>query len=160
MVTPDAQWLEVVRLNHNLGKIHDAPLARFSVQRFALDGVTPEGEPRVLEVEGRRFRKVGLGKDVEAMMHPWRETDAGTFANSRRETMLGMEIHEVGTHGWRDAAFFDQPEFDARLREWIEAEPLVETRYGHQVTDLGESGSGLKVFALSVSRAQGFADLV
>ena len=24
MVTPDAQWLEVTRLNHNLGKIHDA----------------------------------------------------------------------------------------------------------------------------------------
>ena len=25
MVTPDAKWLEVTRLNHNLGKIHDAP---------------------------------------------------------------------------------------------------------------------------------------
>ena len=100
--------------------------------------------PRALLLDGettRSFQRVGLGKDVEAMMHPWRETDAGTFANSRRETMFGMEIHEVGTHGWRDAAFFDQPEFDARLREWIEAEPLVETRYGHQVTDLGESGS-------------------
>ena len=24
MVTPDAQWLEVIRLDHNLGKIHDA----------------------------------------------------------------------------------------------------------------------------------------
>jgi FAD/FMN-containing dehydrogenase len=25
MVTPEATWLEVTRLNHNLGKIHDAP---------------------------------------------------------------------------------------------------------------------------------------
>ena len=64
MVDPQGRFIEVTRLDHNLGKIHDAPLARFSVQRFALDGVTPEGEPRVLEVEGRRFRKVGLGKDV------------------------------------------------------------------------------------------------
>ena len=27
MVTPDAQWLEVTRLDHNLGKIHDAEMA-------------------------------------------------------------------------------------------------------------------------------------
>jgi FAD/FMN-containing dehydrogenase len=27
MVTPDAQWLEVTRLGHNLGKIHDVELA-------------------------------------------------------------------------------------------------------------------------------------
>jgi FAD/FMN-containing dehydrogenase len=30
MVTPDAKWLEVTRLDHNLGKIHDAPLAASS----------------------------------------------------------------------------------------------------------------------------------
>ena len=30
MVTPDATWLEVTRLDHNLGKIHDAALAQLS----------------------------------------------------------------------------------------------------------------------------------
>ena len=30
MVTPEAKWLEVTRLNHNLGKIHDAALAQVS----------------------------------------------------------------------------------------------------------------------------------
>src|SRR5690606_13436617 len=34
MVTPDAQWLEVVRLDHNLGKIHDAPVATFELRYF------------------------------------------------------------------------------------------------------------------------------
>ncbi len=34
MVTPDAQWLEVVRLNHNLGKIHDAEVASFELRYF------------------------------------------------------------------------------------------------------------------------------
>eukprot|EP01030_Chromulinospumella_sphaerica_P030562 gene30562-31109_t len=29
MVTPQAQWLEVTRLDHNLGKIHDAEVASF-----------------------------------------------------------------------------------------------------------------------------------
>ena len=64
MVDPDGRWVEVTRLDHNLGKIHDAPVARFSIQRYARDGRTADGAPRVLEVPGRQFRKVGLGKDV------------------------------------------------------------------------------------------------
>src|SRR3990172_3658124 len=64
MVDPRGRVMEVTRLDHNLGKIHDAPLARFSVQRFARDGRPPAGAPELLQVEGSRFRKVGLGKDV------------------------------------------------------------------------------------------------
>jgi len=64
MVDPEGRWVEVTRLDHNLGKIHDAPLARFSIQRFTRDGRTADGAPRVLEIPGRQFRKVGLGKDV------------------------------------------------------------------------------------------------
>ena len=64
MIDPDGRLLEVTRLDHNLAKIHDAPLARFSIQRFAADARTADGAPRVLEVPGRGFRKIGLGKDV------------------------------------------------------------------------------------------------
>jgi FAD/FMN-containing dehydrogenase/Fe-S oxidoreductase len=64
MVTPDGRWMTVERLDHNLGKIHEADVARFRVTRFREDGRTPEGEPEVLAIEGRRFRKAGLGKDV------------------------------------------------------------------------------------------------
>jgi FAD/FMN-containing dehydrogenase/Fe-S oxidoreductase len=63
MVTPDAEWLEVERLDHNLGKIHDVALARFRIRRFKADGVTLKKE-EMLEIEGSRFRKTGLGKDV------------------------------------------------------------------------------------------------
>jgi len=63
MVTPDAEWIEVERLDHNLGKIHDAATARFRIRRFEADGQTPKAE-EILEMEGRRFRKPGLGKDV------------------------------------------------------------------------------------------------
>ena len=38
MVTPEAEWLEVERVNHNLGKIHDAEKATFRVCRYAADG--------------------------------------------------------------------------------------------------------------------------
>ncbi|MCA1926148.1 MAG: DUF3683 domain-containing protein [Thiobacillus sp.] len=64
MVTPDADWIEVSRLDHNLGKIHDAPSATFEIRRFGPDGKTPKGSPDILTIPGSRFRKTGLGKDV------------------------------------------------------------------------------------------------
>ena len=63
MVTPDADWLEVTRLDHNLSKIHDVETARFELRRFDADG-KPKGEPEILAIPGRAFRKQGLGKDV------------------------------------------------------------------------------------------------
>lgn len=63
MVTPEAQWLEVVRLNHNLGKIHDVEVASFELRYFEADGRTPIRTER-LDIPGRTFRKEGLGKDV------------------------------------------------------------------------------------------------
>ncbi len=64
MVTPDAEWLEVERLDHNLGKIHEQDEVRFRIRRYAADGTTPKGEPELLTLPGRLFRKQGLGKDV------------------------------------------------------------------------------------------------
>ncbi|MFA7241959.1 MAG: DUF3683 domain-containing protein [Sulfuricellaceae bacterium] len=63
MVTPDADWLEVTRLDHNLGKIHDTETARFRIVRFSPDGKTQKSE-EILEIPGDKFRKAGLGKDV------------------------------------------------------------------------------------------------
>jgi len=67
MVDPDGNWLEVTRIGHNLGKIHEAGTAIFELAWK--DGRDSPAEARVLrtetlEIEGRRFRKIGLGKDV------------------------------------------------------------------------------------------------
>ncbi len=64
MVTPDGLWMEVERLNHNLGKIHDAPQATFRITRYELDGKTQHGASELLTIPGNAFRKAGLGKDV------------------------------------------------------------------------------------------------
>jgi len=63
MVTPQAEWLEVTRVGHNMGKIHDAEMASFELQYFKADGKTPLRTER-LDIPGRTFRKEGLGKDV------------------------------------------------------------------------------------------------
>ncbi len=63
MVTPQAEWLEVTRLDHNLGKIHDARQATFECRWFAVDGRTVK-RSETLAIPGSAFRKEGLGKDV------------------------------------------------------------------------------------------------
>src|SRR5579872_2943133 len=67
MVDPNGDWLEVTRLGHNRGKIHDAPRVEFEL--LWKDGREPAESAAVLkrerlELEGGLFRKVGLGKDV------------------------------------------------------------------------------------------------
>jgi FAD/FMN-containing dehydrogenase/Fe-S oxidoreductase len=63
MVTPQAQWLEVTRLDHNMGKIHDAEVATFELKYFEADGKTPVRTEQLV-IPGATFRKEGLGKDV------------------------------------------------------------------------------------------------
>jgi FAD/FMN-containing dehydrogenase/Fe-S oxidoreductase len=63
MVTPQADWLEVERLDHNLGRIRDTEVARFRLTRTGADGKTRLAE-EILEIPGGAFRKAGLGKDV------------------------------------------------------------------------------------------------
>ena len=64
MVDPSGHVLEVTRLNHNLGKIHEQEVAHFEIKRFRRDGKTLYGQPEILAIPGSRFRKAGLGKDV------------------------------------------------------------------------------------------------
>ncbi|MFW5332833.1 DUF3683 domain-containing protein [Hydrogenophaga sp. ZJX-1] len=63
MVTPQAQWLEVTRLDHNRGKIHDAEVATFELKYFEANGKT-HVRTEQLVIPGSTFRKEGLGKDV------------------------------------------------------------------------------------------------
>ena len=66
MVDPDGNWLDVTRLEHNMGKIHEAGRVRFELKWS--DGTVPAGtrllRTEILDVEGAGLRKVGLGKDV------------------------------------------------------------------------------------------------
>ena len=66
MVDPQGNWLEVQRMDHNLSKIHDALVATFEL--VWSDGSKPPGQSilkqETLVIDGHRFRKTGLGKDV------------------------------------------------------------------------------------------------
>ncbi len=67
MVDPAGNWLEVTRLDHNLGRIHDVETAEFEI--IYKDGREAPDRARVLcterlKIPGRTFRKEALGKDV------------------------------------------------------------------------------------------------
>jgi len=67
MVDCEGNWLEVTRLAHNRGKIHDVETVQFELNWK--DGGAPPERARVLRTEhltipGRSFRRIGLGKDV------------------------------------------------------------------------------------------------
>jgi len=49
-------------LNHNLGKIHEQPEVTFRLTRYAADGRTRRGEPKLLRIPGQVFRKLGLAR--------------------------------------------------------------------------------------------------
>ena len=63
MVTPNAEWMEIERLDHNMGKIHDVEVAKFRIRTFDETGKKLKAE-ETLEIPGTQFRKTGLGKDV------------------------------------------------------------------------------------------------
>jgi FAD/FMN-containing dehydrogenase/Fe-S oxidoreductase len=63
MVDPDGNWLEVERVNHNFGKIHEQENVEFRLKRFDPTGRKLLGE-EILTLPGAACRKIGLGKDV------------------------------------------------------------------------------------------------
>ncbi len=63
MVDPDGNWLEVERVNHNYGKIHEQEKVEFRLKRFEPSGKKLLKE-EILTMPGASCRKTGLGKDV------------------------------------------------------------------------------------------------
>ncbi|NDV11463.1 DUF3683 domain-containing protein [Crenobacter caeni] len=63
MVDADGVWMEIERVGHNYGKIHDVDTATFRVTRLQ-DDLKTVIDRRELVIPGSAFRKVGLGKDV------------------------------------------------------------------------------------------------
>lgn len=64
MVDPNGHWLDIERLDHNLGKIHLQEVVRFRVTRSDAESGAVIGQPWVINTAGSSLRKQGLGKDV------------------------------------------------------------------------------------------------
>jgi 3-(3-hydroxy-phenyl)propionate hydroxylase len=103
--------------------------------------------PRAVGLDGesvRYFQRIGLGDEVAALTQPPREGEAIGFTDSKRQPHFAIPAPpSVGHNGWRDIAFFDQPELEAQLREWVAAKPRIEVLLGHEVTSLTQDADGV-----------------
>ncbi len=92
--------------------------------------------PRAVGIDGecvRSFQRLGLGEQIDALLQPPRTSDETCFVNSKRDKFFGMEIPPKKGHpGWRNMAFFDQPELEAQLRKFVGAEPRIEVFLGEE----------------------------
>ena len=94
MVTPDAEWLEVERVGHNLGKIHDADQAVFRVCRYAADG-----RKLIDGIAGMWCCNAGHGRDpiVAAIKTTLQELSEGKKAGGKRPSSpVGVGADPVG----------------------------------------------------------------
>jgi 3-(3-hydroxy-phenyl)propionate hydroxylase len=102
--------------------------------------------PRAVGLDGesvRAFQRIGLGEQVAGILQPPRERDEICFTNSKRERLFGLDVPRVGYNGWRDVAFFDQPELEALLRELVSEREHIDVHLGCEVTDLTQDGDGV-----------------
>ncbi len=93
--------------------------------------------PRAVNIDGeivRAFQRLGHGEEIAATTQPPRVRDEVAFTNSKREPYFVAALPPFGHNGYRDVAFFDQPELEARIRELVLDQGKVELRLGHEVT--------------------------
>ncbi len=57
MVDPNGDWIEIIRLDHNLGKVHDTEIVKFQITKFDENGINPKQEPEILEISGKNFQE-------------------------------------------------------------------------------------------------------
>ncbi len=135
MVMPDGNWLDVERLNHNLGKIHDQDLVSFRVSRFKRDGVTPLSDPELLEMPGSVFRKNGLGKDVtdkflSGLPGVQKEGCDGLITSAR------FILHRMPEHVRTVCMEFFGVDLTAAVSAIVEIKDLIENSTGVQMAGL------------------------
>ncbi len=99
--------------------------------------------PRAVGLDGesvRAFQRIGLGDEVAAILQPPRERDRVCFTDSKHRPLFGMDVPAHGAMGWRDVAFFDQPELEALLRDEVARRDRIQVRLGHEVEAVEPGG--------------------
>ena len=105
--------------------------------------------PRAVGLDGesvRTFQRIGLGDEAEALRQAPREGDSLGFTNSKHQPYFTLPLGPpYGHNGWRDMAFFDQPELEAALRGWIRERERIDVFLGHEVTALSQDAGGVRI---------------
>ncbi len=126
-------------------------LARAGLRVAVLERTTEVVDlPRAVGLDGevvRAFQRIGLGEEVAGICQAPRNPDRVAFTDSKRQPHFTMEVPSFGVNGWRDIAFFDQPEFETLLRDFVAREAGVDVRLGHEVTAISQEPDRVRLGA-------------
>ncbi len=114
--------------------------------------------PRAVNLDGeivRAFQRIGRGEAVDALMQTTRPGDRAGFANSRREWLFGSESRNFGANGWQPANMFDQPEFEAYLRQEAVGHDRVHALVGYEAVAFEDYADGVRVQVQQVGDDEG-----
>ena len=104
--------------------------------------------PRAVGLGGdavRAFQRLGFGDEVGALCQEPRGIDQVMFTNSRRELIFESTLPKMGENGWRDVAFFDQPELEALLREFVAKDDRIDVLFGHDVIAVEQTSESVTI---------------
>ena len=113
--------------------------------------------PRAVGLDGevvRAFQRIGLGDEIAAILQPYRDPDEIAFTDSKRTKLFGVEQGPFGLNGWRDIAFFDQPEFEAVLRKIAARSARIEVFLGHEMEAIDQDANQVRLRVRDVDRGE------
>jgi 3-(3-hydroxy-phenyl)propionate hydroxylase len=137
--------------DHDVAIVGFGPVGAFTALLLAESGLRvavfeastdPVVLPRAIGLDGesvRSFQRVGRGQIISDLLQPARKNDALAFTNSKHEPHFAVPLPGRGLNGWRDTAFFDQPELEAQLREFVADQSNVDVFLGHEAIALEQS---------------------
>ena len=102
--------------------------------------------PRAVALDGetlRAFQRLGLADEIFACCQPPRVPNQIGFANSRFETLFGVDVPPSGPNGWCDILFFDQPELEVLLREIVARDDRIDVRLGHDLVSIEQDADAV-----------------
>jgi 3-(3-hydroxy-phenyl)propionate hydroxylase len=147
----------LTRPDHDVAIVGLGPVGAFTALLLAESGLRvavyeastePVVLPRAVGLDGesvRSFQRVGRSDAISKLLQPPRANDALAFTNSRREPHFEVPLPGRGPNGWRENAFFDQPELEAEIREFVRANSNIEVFLGHEAVALDQSEDRITV---------------
>ena len=125
-----------------VGALTALSLSHAGLQVLILERLTEASDlPRAVGLDGeslRAFARLGFGDEISSLCQPPRDTNEVQFTNSERVKIFGQDVSQLGPNGWRDIAFFDQPELELELRRIIEKDERIEVRLGTRVVAIDQ----------------------
>jgi len=155
-----------VTAQYDVAIVGYGPVGAFSALLLAEEGLRvailerstePVVLPRAVGLDGesvRAFQRIGLGGPVAGILQAPREVDRVCFTDSSHTELFGVDLAKIGVNGWRDTAFFDQPELEALLREFVAEREEIDVFLGREVVAVDSSPDDVCVRAADGSEVR------